>query len=407
MVLNRLAVLPISIVNMATMTKRDFYEILGVPKNADDATLKKAYRKLALQYHPDRNPDDKTAEAKFKEAAEAYEVLSNADKRARYDRYGHAGVDPNMGGGGFGGRGGMTMEDIFSQFGDIFGAGGGSPFDEFFRGGRSGGGRPRGQRGSNLRIKVKLTLEEIASGVTKRIKVKKQGICETCGGNGAKDRGSVATCSSCRGSGVVRQVRNTFLGQMQTTTTCPTCQGSGEMVTASCPTCKGDGRTYGEETIEIEIPAGVAEGMQLSMSGRGNAGAKGGPNGDLLINIEEIPHEHLQRDGLNIVYELFVNFADAALGTSVEVPTIEGRVKIKVPAGTQAGKIFRLKGKGLPSVQSYEHGDQLIHVNVWTPKKLSSEERELLEKMRDMQNFKPEPGKGERGFFDKMRDYFN
>lgn len=390
---------------MTTMAKRDYYEILGVPKNADAAALKKAYRKLALKYHPDRNPDDKKAEEKFKEAAEAYEVLSNADKRARYDRYGHAGVDPNMGG-GFGGRGGMTMEDIFSQFGDIFG-GGGSPFDEFFRGGRSGGGRPRGQRGSNLRIKVKLTLEEIASGVTKKIKVKKQITCDTCNGTGAKDSNSVSTCGTCRGSGVVRQVRNTFLGQMQTTTTCPTCHGSGEVVTASCSTCKGTGIDYGEETIEIEIPGGVAEGMQLSMSGRGNAGRKGGPAGDLLINIEEIPHDSLQRDGLNVIYELHLNFADVSLGTSVEVPTIDGRVKIKVPAGTQAGKIFRLKGKGLPSVQSYEHGDQLIHVNVWTPKKLSNEEREILEKMRGMQNFQPDPGKGERSFFDKMKDYFN
>lgn len=389
------------------MAKRDFYEILGVDKSADDAALKKAYRKLALKYHPDRNPDDKAAEEKFKEAAEAYEILSDADKRARYDRFGHAGVSGN-GGGGFGGRGGMTMEDIFAQFGDIFGgAGGGSPFEQFFQGSRGGGGRARGQRGSNLRIKVKLTLAEIASGVTKKIKVKKQTTCSTCSGSGAKDSSSKQTCGTCRGSGYVRQVRNTFLGQMQTTTTCPTCQGAGEVVTASCSTCKGDGRVYGEETIEIDIPAGVSEGMQLSMSGKGNAGKKGGPAGDLLINIEEIPHESLQRDGLNVIYELFVNFADAALGTSVEVPTINGRVKIKVPAGTQAGKIFRLKGKGVPSVQSYEHGDQLIHVNVWTPKKLTSEEREILEKMRNMPNFKPEPGKGERGFFDKMRDYFS
>jgi len=383
------------------MTKRDYYEILGVAKGADAAALKKAYRKMALKFHPDRNPGDKDAEEKFKEAAEAYEILSDADKRARYDRYGHAGVDPNRGGGGgFGGHG-MTMEDIFSQFGDIFGQGGGSPFDEFFRGGRGGGGRrATGQRGSNLRIKVKLTLEEIASGVTKKIKVKKQSTCDTCGGSGAKDKGSVATCSTCHGSGAVRQVRNTFLGQMQTTTTCPTCQGSGEMVTASCSSCKGSGLAYKDETIEIEIPAGVAEGMQLSMSGKGNAGAKGGPSGDLLINIEEISHEELQRDGLNVIYELFISFPDAALGTSVEVPTIGSRVKIKVPAGIQAGKIFRLKGKGLPSVQSYDHGDQLIHVNVWTPKKLSKEEKELLEKMKDMPDFTPNPGKGDRGFFD-------
>lgn len=391
------------------MAKRDFYEVLGVAKNADADEIKKAYRKKALEFHPDRNPGDKAAEEKFKEAAEAYEVLSNADKRARYDRFGHAGVDPNMGGGGFrGGPGGMTMEDIFAQFGDIFGSTG-SPFDEFFRGSRGGGGgrRPSGQRGSNLRIRVKLTLEEIATGVTKKIKVKKQVPCETCGGSGAKDKSSVQTCGTCRGSGYVRQVRSTFLGQMQTTTTCPTCHGSGEVVTANCPTCRGEGHVYGEETIEIDIPAGVAEGMQLSLSGKGNAGTKGGPPGDLLINIEEEPHEHLQRDGLNLIYDLFINFADAALGTSLEVPTIDGRVKIKVPPGTQAGKIFRLRGKGLPSVQSYERGDQLIQVNVWTPKKLSDEERRMLEKMRDLPNFQPDPGKGERGFFDKMKDYFS
>jgi molecular chaperone DnaJ len=389
------------------MAKRDFYEVLGVAKNADADELKKAYRKKALEYHPDRNPGDKAAEEKFKEAAEAYEVLSNADKRARYDRFGHAGVDPNMGGGGGGFRGGMTMEDIFAQFGDVFGNTG-SPFDEFFRGARGGGGRrPTGQRGSNLRIRVKLTLEEIATGVSKKIKVKKQVHCHTCSGSGAKDRSSVQTCGMCRGSGYVRQVRSTFLGQMQTTTTCPTCQGSGEVVTANCPTCRGDGREYGEETIEIDIPAGVAEGMQLSLSGKGNAGAKGGPPGDLLINIEEEPHEHLQRDGINLVYDLFLNFADAAMGTTFEVPTIDGRVKIKVPPGTQAGKIFRLRGKGLPSVQSYERGDQLIQVNVWTPKKLTDEERRMLEKMKEMPNFQPEPGKSERGFFDKMKDYFS
>jgi molecular chaperone DnaJ len=390
------------------MAKRDYYEVLGVAKNADSDTIKKAYRKKALEFHPDKNPGDKVAEDKFKEAAEAYEILSNPDKKARYDRYGHAGVDPNMGGGFRGGHGGMTMEDIFSQFGDIFGGGGGSPFDEFFRGGQQrGGGRPQGQRGSNLRIKVKLTLEEIATGVTKKIKVNKQVSCHTCGGSGAKDKSSVQTCGTCRGSGYVRQVRSTFLGQMQTTTTCPTCQGSGETVTANCPTCKGDGRTYAEETIDINIPAGVAEGMQLSLGGKGNAGAKGGPNGDLLINIEEIPHEHLQRDNLNIIYDLHVNFVDAALGTSVEVPTIEGLVKIKVPEGTQGGKIFRLKGKGLPSVQSYEKGDQLIQVNVWTPKKLTDDERKTLEKLRTSPNFTPTPEKGERGFFDKMKDYFS
>ncbi len=384
------------------MAKRDYYEVLGVPKNADNDSIKKAYRKIAMQYHPDRNPGDKTAEDKFKEAAEAYEVLSDADKKARYDRYGHAGLGQN---GGFsGGRGGMTMDDIFSQFGDIFGDA--SPFESFFGGGSRGGARARGQQGTNLRIKVKLTLEEIATGVTKKIKVKKQAPCTTCGGSGAKDARSVQTCTTCRGAGYVRQVRSTFLGQMQTTTTCPTCNGSGQMVTANCGTCKGDGRVFAEETIELEIPAGVAEGMQLSMSGKGNAGAKGGPAGDLIISIEEEPHELLIRDGNNLIHELYVNFVDAALGTSVEVPTIDGKVKIKIPPGTQAGKIFRLREKGLPSVQGYQKGDQLINVNIWTPKKLSHEEREMLEKLRNSPNFQPSPDKSDRSFFDRMKDYF-
>ncbi len=382
------------------MAKRDYYEVLGVGKDADEATIKKSYRKLALQYHPDRNPDDKAAEDRFKEAAEAYEVLSDSQKRARYDRYGHAGVDGN---GGFAG-GGMTMEDIFANFGDIFGDSG-SPFGSFF-GGATGRQRSRGQRGTNLRIKVTLTLEEIANGVTKKIKVKKLVTCDACGGSGAKDSSSVKRCDTCGGSGYVRQVRSTFLGQMQTTITCPTCGGSGEVITAKCPKCKGDGAVYAEETMEIEIPAGVEEGMQLSLRGKGNAGLRGGPAGDLLINIEEKKHDYLQRDGQNVIFELYVNFADAALGTSVEVPTIDGKVKIKIPAGTQSGKIFRLRDKGLPSVQAYGKGDQLIHVNVWTPKKLSSEEKNILEKLRNSSNFSPDPGKSEKGFFEKMRDYF-
>ena len=387
------------------MAKRDYYEVLGVSKSADEKELKKAYRKLAIKYHPDKNPDDKEAEEKFKEAAEAYEVLSDAKKKAQYDRFGHAGMGQQ---GGFGGgRGGMTMDDIFSQFGDVFGDRGG-PFESFFGGGGRGGARTRarGERGKSLRIKVELTLEEIATGVTKKIKVKKYNKCDTCDGSGAKDKNSTQTCNTCRGSGAVRQVRSTFLGQMQTTVTCPTCNGTGQEITAKCGTCKGDGRKYGDELIEIEIPAGVQEGMQLSMAGRGNAGKQGGPAGDLLIHIEETAHEYLQRDGQNVIYDLYLNIADAALGTNLEVPTIDGRVKIKIPEGTQAGKILRLKGKGLPSVQSYGKGDQLIHVNVWTPKKLSSEERSMLEKLRDSDNFKPQPGKSEKSFFEKMRDIF-
>ncbi|GAA5221814.1 molecular chaperone DnaJ [Membranihabitans marinus] len=385
------------------MGKRDYYEVLGVDKSADEKEIKKAYRKIAMKFHPDKNPDNPEAEEKFKEAAEAYEILSDADKKAKYDRYGHAGVN---GQGGFG-SGGMTMDDIFDNFGDIFG-GGGSPFGTFFGGAQGGGGRTsRGSRGSNLRIKVALTLEEIASGVSKKIKVKKQLKCKTCHGSGAKDAGSVSTCGTCGGHGVVRQVRNTFLGQMQTTATCPTCNGSGEIVKDKCTTCKGSGHTYGDETVEIDIPAGVEAGMQLSLRGKGNAGANGGPAGDLLVLIEEKPHATLTRDGNQIIYELYLNFADAALGTSIEVPTLQNKVKIKVPEGTQSGKIFRLKGKGLPNVQSYGSGDQLIHVNVWTPKNLSAEEKALLETMRTMKNFDPTPGKNDKGFFDKMKDYFN
>ncbi len=384
------------------MAKRDYYEVLGVDKGADAAAIKKAYRKTAIKFHPDKNPGDKAAEEKFKEAAEAYEVLSDADKRARYDRFGHAGVSGN---GGFGGAGSASMEDIMEQFSDMFGGG---AFDTFFGG--SGGGRRRrggGTRGTNLRIKVSLSLEEIAKGTTKKIKVKKQVKCSTCGGSGAKDSGSVSTCGTCSGSGYVRQVRSTFLGQMQTTTACPTCGGNGQVVTSKCAKCKGDGTNYEDKLIEIEIPAGVEEGMQLSMRGHGNAGQNGGPAGDLLINIQEKPNPKLKRDGANIIYDLYLNFADAAIGTSVQVPTIGGKVKIKIPAGTQSGKIFRLKGKGLPVVQSYQHGDQLIHVSVWTPKKLTPEGKALLEKMKKMPNFDPQPGKSDKGFFEKMKDYFN
>jgi molecular chaperone DnaJ len=388
------------------MAKKDYYEVLGVAKNADDGAIKKAYRQMAMKYHPDKNPDNKEAEEKFKEAAEAYEILSDADKRARYDRYGHAGVDGNAGG-SYRGGGGMNMDDIFSQFGHMFSEDG-SPFESFFGGGGGrASGQRRGQKGSNIRIKVALSLEEIKNGVTKKIKVKKQVGCTQCSGSGAKDSNSVSTCATCSGSGYVRQIKSTFLGQMQTTGICPTCQGSGQRITASCSKCKGDGTVYDEETIEIDIPAGVEDGMQLSMRGKGNAGKQGGGNGDLLINIEEKQHEHFNRDGQNIIYDLFLNFADAALGESFEVPTLDGKVKIKVPPGTPAGKTFRLRGKGLPSVQSYDTGDQLININIWTPKTLNAEEKALMEKLRTMPNFQPNPGENEKGFFHRMKDYFN
>ncbi|HOZ79295.1 MAG TPA: molecular chaperone DnaJ [Ferruginibacter sp.] len=390
--------------------KKDFYEILGVSKSASQDEIKKAYRKVAMQFHPDRNPGDKAAEEKFKEAAEAYEILSDADKRAQYDRFGHQAFGQGRGGGGGFNGGGMNMDDIFSNFGDIFGDD--SPFGSFFGGGggggrRSSGGRARGVRGSNLRVKIKLNYEEMAKGASKTIKVKKYITCTTCTGSGAKDKNSVQTCGTCGGSGQVRRVQNTFLGQMQTVTTCPTCNGEGTTVLNKCTACKGDGRVYGEETVTIDIPAGVQEGMQLSLSGKGNAGERGGSYGDLIVVIEEEAHAQLHRDGLNVAFDLHISIPDAVFGTQVEVPTIDGKAKIKIPAGTQSGKIFRLKGKGFPSVNSYEKGDQLIHVNVWTPQHISSDEKSMLEKMQHSQNFQPKPEKNERSFFDKVRDVFS
>ncbi|MFM6924913.1 MAG: molecular chaperone DnaJ [Ferruginibacter sp.] len=389
------------------MSKRDFYEILGVSKSSSQDEIKKAYRKVAMQFHPDRNPGDKVAEEKFKEAAEAYEILSDADKRAQYDRFGHQAFSPGRGGGGSYG-GGMNMDDIFSQFGDIFGDE--SPFGSFFGGGgrrSSGGGRTRGTRGSNLRVKIKLNFEEIAKGAQKTIKVKKYVGCNTCGGSGAKDKNSVQNCGTCGGSGQVRRVQNTFLGQMQTVTTCPTCNGEGSTVTHKCTACKGDGRVYGEETMTIDIPAGVQEGMQLSLSGKGNAGERGGNAGDLIVLIEEEAHPQLHRDGLNVAFDLHISIPDAVFGTQVEVPTIDGRAKIKIPAGTQSGKIFRLKGKGFPNVNSYEKGDQLIQINVWTPQHVSASEKEMLEKLQHSENFKPKPDKNDKSFFDKVREMFS
>lgn len=383
--------------------KRDYYEVLGVTKSSTADEIKKAYRKVAMQFHPDRNPGDKAAEDKFKEAAEAYEVLSDTDKRAQYDRFGHAGVS-----GASRGQGSGNMEDIFSQFGDIFGD---DIFGNFFggnaggRGGR-GGQRSRGTRGSNLRIKIKLNFEEISKGVTKQIKVKKHVACNTCSGSGAKDKNSVQNCGTCGGSGQVRRVTNTFLGQMQTVTTCPTCNGEGSTITSKCTVCKGEGRVYGEETVSIDIPAGVQEGMQLSVAGRGNAGERGGPPGDLIVLIEEEAHKELHRDGLNVAYELYITFPDAVFGTNLEVPTIDGRAKIKIPAGTQSGKIFRLKGKGFPAINSYEKGDQLIHVNIWTPQQVSADEKNMLDRMNASDNFKPQPDKSEKSFFDKVREMF-
>ena len=383
-------------------SKRDFYEILGVGKTASADEIKKAYRKVAMQFHPDRNPGDKPSEEKFKEAAEAYEILSDQDKRAQYDRFGHSAFGQGRGGSGFGG---MNAEDIFSQFGDVFGD---DMFGNFFGGGgRSRGGKSKGVRGSNLRIKIKVNFEEIAKGATKTVKVKKYISCTTCNGSGAKDKNSMQTCGTCGGNGQVRRVQNTFLGQMQTVTTCPACNGEGSTITNKCTSCKGEGRVYGEETVTLDIPAGVQDGMQLSMSGKGNTGERGGPAGDLIILIEEEEHEQLQRDGLNVAFDLHISFPDAVFGTQVEVPTIDGRAKIKIPPGTQSGKIFRLKGKGFPSINSHEKGDQLIHVNVWTPQHVSAEEKIILEKMQHSQNFQPHPDKNDKSFWEKIRETFN
>jgi molecular chaperone DnaJ len=374
-------------------SKRDYYEILGVGKNASADEIKKAYRKVAMQHHPDRNPGNKEAEEKFKEAAEAYEVLSDADKKSQYDRYGHAGVSGN-GRGGFGGGQGMNMDDIFSQFGDIFG--GGSPFDSFFGGG--GGGRQRQRKGSNLRIKLKLNLEEIANGVEKKIKVNRLVRAEGV---------TFKNCNTCQGTGQVRKVVNTMLGQMVSTTTCPTCGGAGQTIDKRPPGVDSSGLSTREEVITVKIPAGVADGMQLSMSGKGNDAPGGGVPGDLLILIEETEDKNLKRDGNNLIYDLHISFVDAALGTNVEVPSVGGRVRIKIDPGTQSGKVLRLKGKGLRDVNGYETGDQLIYVNVWTPKKLSPEEKTKLESLRESPNFQPHPDANEKGFFERMKEFFN
>ena len=371
------------------MSKRDYYEILGVPKSSTPEEIKKAYRKVAIQFHPDKNPDNKEAEEKFKEAAEAYEVLSNPEKRTQYDRFGHS----RPGSGGYSGGHTMNMDDIFSQFGDIFGGGGGgSPFDSFF-----GGGRGSQRRGSNLRIKLKLSLDEIANGIEKKIKVHRLVRAEGV---------TFKTCSTCQGNGQVRKVVNTMLGQMVSASTCPTCQGSGQIIDKRPTGVDSSGLVSREDLITIKIPPGVSDGMQLSMSGKGNEAPGGGAPGDLIIMVEEQEDKDLKRDGNNLIYDLHINFVDAALGTNVEVPSISGKLRIKIDPGTQSGKILRLRGKGIKDVNGYGTGDQLVYVNVWTPKKLTSDEKAILEKLRSSPGFQPNPDKSEKGFFERMKEYF-
>jgi molecular chaperone DnaJ len=382
------------------MTKRDYYEILEVGKSATPEEIKKAYRKKALQYHPDRNPDNKEAEEKFKEAAEAYEILSNPGKRQRYDQFGHAGM--SNGAGGFGGHD-MSMDDIFSMFGDIFGGG----FGGF---GGFGSSRSRGRRvhrGSDLRVKVTLSLKEIATGVEKKLKVKKYVPCDHCNGTGAQNGSAYDTCSTCGGSGQVTRVTNTLLGQMQQTTVCPTCNGEGQVIRNKCTYCQGEGVVRKEEVISVRIPAGVGEGMQLNVSGKGNAGRRGGVSGDLLVVIGEEDHPELVRDGNNLIYNLFLTFPEITLGTTSEIPTIDSKVKVKIEAGTQPEKVLRLRGKGLPDVNGYGRGDLLVRVHVWIPGKINLEERKLLERLQQLENFSESPKPGGKNFFERMKDIFD
>lgn len=384
--------------------KRDYYEVLEVPKTATAEEIKKAYRKQAIKYHPDKNPGDKAAEEKFKEAAEAYEVLSDPQKRQRYDQYGHAGMG---GASGFSG-GGMSMDDIFAHFGDIFGGGSfGSFFGGGFGGSRRGGPQTRVNKGSNLRVKVKLTLAEVANGVTKKIKVNKYVACDKCGGTGAFDSNSYSNCSTCHGSGVVTRITNTILGQMQQSSVCPNCGGDGRIITRRCTNCGGEGIVQKEDIVTLNIPAGVADGMQLSVSGKGNAARHGGINGDLLVVVQEEEHPELIRDGNDLIYSLFLSMPDAILGTTAEIPTVDGRVKIKIDPGTQSGKILRLRGKGIPEINGYGRGDLLVNIQVWTPQSVTRDEAKIIEKLKESSSFTPKPDKNDRNFFERMRNFFS
>jgi molecular chaperone DnaJ len=387
--------------------KRDYYEVLGVSKSSSAEEIKKAYRKLALKYHPDRNPGDAEAEEKFKEAAEAYDVLSNPEKKQRYDKFGHAGMGGAAGGGFGGGFGGFSMDDIFSQFGDIFGGHFGGGFGGF---GGFGDGGSRGRRvakGSNIRIKIKLTLEEIVHGVEKKIKIDKQVKCHECNGRGAASEADIKTCETCHGTGMVTKVVNSFLGQMQTSAPCPTCGGEGKVISKPCSCCHGSGLEKKAEEISFKIPAGVTEGMQLTVQGKGNAAKGDGVNGDLLVLISEEAHPELQRDGNDLIYSLFISVTDAILGSTAEIPSVDGKLRIKIEPGTQSGKILRLRGKGVPDVNGYGAGDLLVYIQVWIPKKVDRDEKEMLEKIRESKNFKPAPTKDDKNFFERLKKMFS
>lgn len=390
------------------MDKRDYYEVLGVAKTATKDELKKAYRKLAIKYHPDKNPGDKEAEEKFKEAAEAYDVLSDDEKRAKYDQFGHnMGPQgfPGGGGGGFYSSGGMSMDDIFAQFGDIFGGRGFGGFGGF--GGATGGRtrQKRQRRGSDLRIKVKMSLEDIANGVTKTLKIPTFVKCQHCNGTGAKDGVAFATCSTCHGTGSVTQVQHTILGDMQSTATCPTCEGTGKVITEKCSYCHGEGVVKEDSTVSFSIPAGVSDGMTLTIKGKGNAPRGGGVNGDLLVVIEEIKHPELIRDGNDVIYNLMLDLPTAVLGGSVEVPTITGRARLKIAPGTQPGKVLRLRGKGLPSTEGYGTGDELVNVMVYIPEHLSDAEKASVEALRNSPNITPTEAEKNR-IFSKLKHIF-
>ncbi|MDR1679862.1 MAG: molecular chaperone DnaJ [Prevotellaceae bacterium] len=383
------------------MSKRDYYEVLEVAKTASADDIKKAYRKKAIQYHPDKNPGDKAAEEKFKEAAEAYEILSDPQKRQRYDQLGHAG----MSGGGGGAQWSGNMDDIFSHFGDIFGGHFSFGGFEGFGGSRQRSSGKRVNRGSDLRVKVRLTLAEIATGVEKKIKVKKYVSCKQCGGTGAAEPNAYATCTTCHGTGFVTQMQRTILGSMQTQSVCPTCGGEGKIITKKCAQCNGEGIVRDEEIISINIPAGVMDGMQLSLSGKGNAARRGGINGDLLVVIEEEPHPELIRDENDLIYNLLIDVPTAILGGSVEVPTVDGKVKMKIEPGTQPAKVLRLRGKGLPSLNSYGTGDLLVHIGIYIPENLSKEDKKLVEKLGESAQVKPSEN-AKRNFSQKFRNMF-